>query len=57
MRAELRQTRTALARLIGQLRIPDDDGVPRSEESKRKSRAAHARWDKTAAARAERRSA
>lgn len=53
-RAELRMARTTLATLLGRLNLPDEDGVPRTAEALRKSKAAHARWDRTAEQRAER---
>lgn len=53
-RAELRMTRAALARLLGQLRLPDDDGTPRPEKQLRAQRAAQSRWTKSAKVREER---
>lgn len=53
---ELRQSRLALARLLGMLKLPDDDGRPMSAKSERAQRAAFARWDRTAEVRATRKS-
>lgn len=53
-RAELRMTRAALARLLGQLRLPIDDGTPRTEKQLRAQRAAETRWARSATVREER---
>ncbi len=52
--ASLAQHRTLLARLVRQLDLPNDDGVPahRSALSEKRSRAAHTRWDRQRALRA-----
>ena len=44
--AELRQQRLALARLLSDLRMPDEVGAAQTGASIRKSRAARARWDR-----------
>jgi phage terminase small subunit len=44
---ELRQSRIALARLLGEIPIPDDDGEkPTTNASQRGQKAAQARWKK-----------
>lgn len=43
---EARQGRTVLARLLGQIEIPDEDGKPTSNASQVGRKAAKARWDK-----------
>ncbi len=53
---ELRQGRLALARLLGMLKLPDEDGRPMTARQERAQRAAFSRWDRTADARRERRS-
>jgi hypothetical protein len=58
VRTELRLARGLLHRMLNTLAVPDaETGRPMTELSKRKSRAAHKRWDRTAEQRAERRSA
>jgi hypothetical protein len=53
--AELRQARLAQARLLGSLKLPEeDDDKPRDAKSKRAQHAAHARWSRTADLRASR---
>jgi hypothetical protein len=42
--AEVRQGRLALSKLLASLALPDLDGKPRSEASRRAQRAAGARW-------------
>lgn len=49
---ELRQGRIALARLLGELDVPSDEGKPVSAASQRASRAAAARWAEHAARKA-----
>lgn len=51
---EQRQLSVAVAKVLEAVRLPDEPAAGRSGDSLRKSRAAHSRWDKTAAARAER---
>jgi phage terminase small subunit len=41
---ELRQSRLAFARLLGELGIPVDSGKPETAASQRARRAAHAKW-------------
>jgi hypothetical protein len=41
---ELRQCRLALAKLLGELALPDEDQVPRTAASERGQRAARSRW-------------
>ncbi len=45
---EARQGRTVLARLLGQLNLPDEDDRPMSARSQRARRAANSRWSRTA---------
>ncbi|MFC5998274.1 hypothetical protein ACFP6A_05985 [Quadrisphaera sp. GCM10027208] len=49
--AEQRQLSVALAKVLESVRLPDETGQGRSITSLRKSRAAHVRWDREAAAR------
>jgi hypothetical protein len=56
-RAELRMTRAALSRLLGQIRLPVEDGSSRTQQQLRASKAAQVRWSKTAEAREERKRA
>jgi hypothetical protein len=44
---ELRQARVALARLLGDIHLPDEDDRPATVASERGRRAAQARWSKT----------
>jgi hypothetical protein len=44
---ELRQARVALARLLGDVKLPDDEGTPATVASARGRRAAAARWSRT----------
>jgi hypothetical protein len=53
---ELRQSRIAASRLLGELRLPDADEKPRTARSLRAERAANSRWDRTAQLREARRS-
>jgi hypothetical protein len=41
---ELRQARLALARLLGQVDLPDEQRLPVTEASRRAQRAANVRW-------------
>jgi phage terminase small subunit len=41
---ELRQSRLALGRLLGQVDLPDEQRRPVTEASRRAQRAAHVRW-------------
>jgi len=41
---EARQGRIALARLLGELKFPDEDAVPRTSRSRRSLEANRARW-------------
>lgn len=52
--AELARSRSLLARLLKQLDLPSEDGVPmhRSALSEKRSRAANVRWDRVRAQRA-----
>jgi hypothetical protein len=54
--AELRQSRLALARLLGELPVPEPeaDDVPTTAASRRAQRAADIRWAKVAARKARR---
>ena len=42
---EVRQARLALSRLLGEIKLPDIDEVPRSASSQRAQHAANVRWD------------
>jgi hypothetical protein len=42
---ELRQARLALARLLGELSLPDEEDKRRSAASRRGQRAVRSRWD------------
>jgi phage terminase small subunit len=50
--AETRQARLALARLVGQIDLPDERGQPQTAASIRARRAANTRWAEQAARRA-----
>jgi hypothetical protein len=54
VRAELRQLRVAQARLLGQLRLPVEDGNPLSNAGEGTQHAARTRWNRTADERDER---
>ncbi|MEZ5116174.1 MAG: hypothetical protein R2737_07890 [Candidatus Nanopelagicales bacterium] len=43
---EVRQGRLALAKMLGELALPDEDGVTRTQSQARAARAANARWDR-----------
>ena len=47
--SELRQSRALLAKLLGQLDLPDPQAVPASPNSNRASKAAEARWSRNRA--------
>jgi hypothetical protein len=49
---ELRQARLALARLLGQVDLPDEERRPVTDASRRAQRAANTRWAAQAARRA-----
>lgn len=49
---ELRQSRLACSKLLGDLNLPDEDGKSSSMSSQRAARAAHSRWDRVAARKA-----
>jgi hypothetical protein len=44
---ELRQARVAMARLLGDVKLPDEDGKATSAASERARHAAQARWSRT----------
>lgn len=41
---EVRHGRLALAKLIGELAVPDDEGLPQTQKSRTAQKAANARW-------------
>lgn len=49
---ELRQSRVALARLLGEIEMPAEDEEPTTAQSQRATRAAQARWRRRGAHRA-----
>jgi hypothetical protein len=44
--AEVRQARLALAKLIGEIALPDEDDMPRTASSRRAQSAANIRWSR-----------
>lgn len=45
--SELRQSRLALAKLLGAIALPSGEDRPRTAAQQRGSRAAHVRWERT----------